>query len=320
MTGRARLSALHRGTRHRLLPRWLSPRTGFPDVSNSRVFCPLASSRRLSTLRADPVLLPADRGPRAARVRIGNSARGHRTSLRFFRHAFRKGALDERDFRYVTVSRTNVKRSSPIRGQQHVARIERQRNPGTMVKFACRSRISLCSIRATLTFALAEACAILGGISGPIFRQYPVSHEAMKRRIRPIPHAGHEAVLHRIEVNVVDVAFEIGFVANGVLPEPSLPKRRFSISMACDCCPGFRDGVREPAFDQARSDGEAGIARRQRHNDMHVIGQYYNRVNGEGVLSPRQPNRRAQGCNIICKCRRGSIRERGGKEECSACN
>jgi hypothetical protein len=31
------------GTRHRLLPRWLSPRTGFPDISSSRVFCPLTS-------------------------------------------------------------------------------------------------------------------------------------------------------------------------------------------------------------------------------------------------------------------------------------
>ncbi len=41
------------GTRHRLLPRWLSPRTGFPEDSSSQVFCPLASSLRLSTLRAD---------------------------------------------------------------------------------------------------------------------------------------------------------------------------------------------------------------------------------------------------------------------------
>jgi hypothetical protein len=31
-----------------------------------------------------PVLVPVDRCPRAARVRIGNSARGHRTSLRLF--------------------------------------------------------------------------------------------------------------------------------------------------------------------------------------------------------------------------------------------
>ena len=31
-----------------------------------------------------PVLLPVDRCPRAARVRIGNSARGHRISLRLY--------------------------------------------------------------------------------------------------------------------------------------------------------------------------------------------------------------------------------------------
>jgi hypothetical protein len=51
--GCARLSALHRGTHHRLLPRWFSPRTGFPEDSSSQVFCPLASSPQLSTLRAD---------------------------------------------------------------------------------------------------------------------------------------------------------------------------------------------------------------------------------------------------------------------------
>jgi hypothetical protein len=40
----ARLPALHRGTRQaeRIQP-WLSPRTGFPDISSSRVFCPLTS-------------------------------------------------------------------------------------------------------------------------------------------------------------------------------------------------------------------------------------------------------------------------------------
>jgi hypothetical protein len=46
--------------------------------------------------------------------------------------------------------------------------------------------------------------------------------------------------------------------------------------------PSFRDGGREPAFDEAQSDGEVGIIRRQRHNHMDVIGKYDNRVNGEG--------------------------------------
>jgi hypothetical protein len=52
--GRPRLPALHRGTHHRLSPRWLRPRTGFPQSTAKRVFCPLAAQRfELSTLRAD---------------------------------------------------------------------------------------------------------------------------------------------------------------------------------------------------------------------------------------------------------------------------
>jgi hypothetical protein len=88
---------------------------------------------------------------------------------------------------------------------------------------------------------------------------------------------------------------------------------------ACDCCPSFRDGGREPAFDEAQSDGEVGIIRRQRHNHMDVIGKYDNRVNGEGMLSPRQPDRHAQVSDVIGKCGRGSIRKRRGEEKGSAC-
>jgi hypothetical protein len=109
-------------------------------------------------------------------------------------------------------------------------------------------------------------------------------------------------VFYGIEVDVIDVAFVIGFVANGVLPEPTLPKGRFSISTASDRRASFRDGGREPAFDQAQSDGEAGIIRRQRHNDVYVIRQHHDRVDGEGMLSPRQPDRRAQGRDVICEC------------------
>jgi hypothetical protein len=72
--------------------------------------------------------------------------------------------------------------------------------------------------------------------------------------------------------------------------------------MACGSRPSFCDGCREPAFDQAQSDGEVGIIRRQRHDDMQVIGENYHRVNGEVVLPPRLPHRRAQGGDVICEC------------------
>ena len=59
------------GTRHRLSPRWLSPRTGFPADEPRRCFARLALLSAVKHAPCRPVFLPADRGPRAARERIG---------------------------------------------------------------------------------------------------------------------------------------------------------------------------------------------------------------------------------------------------------
>ena len=75
------------GTRHRLSPRWLSPRTGFPEDGLRECFARLALLSSVKHAPCRPVFLPADRGPRAARERIGKSARGHRPSLPSFRLA-----------------------------------------------------------------------------------------------------------------------------------------------------------------------------------------------------------------------------------------
>jgi hypothetical protein len=75
------------GTRHRLSPRWLSARTGFPADEPRRCFARLAQLSSVKHAPCRPVFLPVDRGPRAARERIGNSARGHRPSLPSFRLA-----------------------------------------------------------------------------------------------------------------------------------------------------------------------------------------------------------------------------------------
>jgi hypothetical protein len=75
------------GTRHRLSPRWLIARTGFPADEPRRCFARLAQLSSVKHAPCRPVFLPVDRGPRAARERIGNSARGHRPSLPSFRLA-----------------------------------------------------------------------------------------------------------------------------------------------------------------------------------------------------------------------------------------
>jgi hypothetical protein len=57
------------GTRHRLSPRWLSPRTGFPQGTAFRSFARSPHAPCVKHAPCGPVLLPVDRGPRAARER-----------------------------------------------------------------------------------------------------------------------------------------------------------------------------------------------------------------------------------------------------------
>jgi hypothetical protein len=91
---RARLPALHRGTHHRLLLRWLSPRTGFPQSTAKRVFCPLAAQRfELSTLRADRSFCRPTGAPGPPGSGSHKSARGHRIPLRFPKVPSRKAPL-----------------------------------------------------------------------------------------------------------------------------------------------------------------------------------------------------------------------------------
>jgi hypothetical protein len=103
---RARLPALTLAALATSSTRWLSSRTGFPAAFANGGFARFAE--KLAAVKhapCGPVLVPVDRGPRAARERIGKktkkSARGHRASPSLLRHAVRNGALHKA--RYFTV-------------------------------------------------------------------------------------------------------------------------------------------------------------------------------------------------------------------------
>jgi len=87
--------------------------------------------------------------------------------------------------------------------------MERKRNPGS-------------------TPPLAEACIANRGSAGPVKRQQSLPHIAVKGGIRPVDHARNQTMLERIDMNVVDMAGEVAVVADGVLPEPSLPQAVFA--------------------------------------------------------------------------------------------
>ena len=62
----------------------------------------------------------------------------------------------------------------------------------------------------------------------PIRRQDAVFDEAMERGIGPVCRTTHPAVLYRIEMDVVDMPLEIGFIADLMFPAAALPDAAFS--------------------------------------------------------------------------------------------
>jgi len=66
-------------------------------------------------------------------------------------------------------------------------------------------------------------------ITSPINGQYTLVDVAMEAAEGPIAYSGDEAVLHRIEVYVVNMPLQIRVVTNGVLPEAPLPDAFLSL-------------------------------------------------------------------------------------------
>ncbi len=114
----------------------------------------------------------------------------------------------------------------------------------------------------------------------------------MKRRMRPVTHAGDETMFDGINVDVIDVPLKIPVVADRVLPISPLPQRVFAIRVMRDWHAGFGDGSGEAAFDQLPPGWIVCISLRQGHDDVQMIRQNDDRVDGERMRPPRCAKRR----------------------------
>src|SRR5262249_46469297 len=75
---------------------------------------------------------------------------------------------------------------------------------------------------------LTESTLDLALIAAPVSRQHTVLHIAVEAAVRPVANPSDITVLHRIEVDVIDVTLEVRIVSDCVLPKPSLPDSRFA--------------------------------------------------------------------------------------------
>lgn len=136
--------------------------------------------------------------------------------------------------------------------------------------------------------------------SEPIQRINARSCVSMKRRVRPIRHPSDTAMLHRIEVDVIEMMFEVIIVGDQVLPVSALPEAALAFGDPRRA-PMFApwDSTRERLFDVRPPDRKIGISWRQRPQAMHMIRQHHDRIDGERPRRMRNAERMAQVVDMV---------------------
>src|SRR5690606_21696625 len=90
----------------------------------------------------------------------------------------------------------------------------------------------------------------------PIRRPPPLGHVSMQRRIRPIHGPRDVSMLHRVEVDVIDVPLQIVLVADQMLPISPLPEAAFALGdAACAAMLASWNVARKPALELAQAQG-----------------------------------------------------------------
>src|SRR4051812_16772029 len=91
-----------------------------------------------------------------------------------------------------------------------------------------------------------------------------------------------------IEMDIIDVPGKVGLVADGMLPEPPLPKRKIAIWPVLDILARSKQFVAEVTLDPSPPAREIRIIRRQGQNSVKVIREDHNRVNGKWSFVARR--------------------------------
>jgi len=93
--------------------------------------------------------------------------------------------------------------------------------------------------------------------------------------MRPIAHSMCISVFHRIEVNIIDMAREIGVVTDGVLPVATLPDSFLALGDFAGASPDIAgEPARETALDEAPAERKIRVTLREGPHSVQVIRQH----------------------------------------------
>lgn len=122
----------------------------------------------------------------------------------------------------------------------------------------------------------------------------------MNGRMRPIGRSFRITMFDWIEVNIVHVSLQIGFVAHKMFPVASLPDTAFAFGdpRGTSTFAGS-DAPRESGLDMAPAERERIIARRQRPQAMQMIGKHDDCIDAERARLARRMECTAQFVNAL---------------------
>ena len=113
------------------------------------------------------------------------------------------------------------------------------------------------------TALLAELPGILGRCHTPIRGVPSFTHIVPVRAVRPLRCGVAMAVFDRIEMDVIKVSDEIGFVADHVIPEPGLPQLS-----------GYTLLARHEMLEQPNTPGEIAVIQGHSPQQVAVVGHH----------------------------------------------
>ena len=136
----------------------------------------------------------------------------------------------------------------------------------------------------------------------PIGRVNAGLNQSMKRRMWPIRHLIHQAMLKRINVYIIHMRRVVFFTLNRVFPISPLPNA--TLTFGCTHhrkSLGFRDG-----FPTRR---KIVITHRQRPNTMHMVRQYHPCINMKRFIFAHHTYRSPQTINTLNQQARAAFQQ-----------
>lgn len=155
--------------------------------------------------------------------------------------------------------------------------------------------------------------------SRPVLRIQASFDRSVKSGKRPILDAGHQTMLERIDMDVVQMRSVVSLAADAMLPETALPDTTFPIAASSGIAILQRgQGADETDFDGFDAIGKIIIAGRQGDHAMHMIWQHHPAIDMKRALTPSQPHRRAQRVDMLHQQAGAAFQQREGQEIRSA--